>query len=180
MTEQLKTQKVLTGIDASAWEHPADRAALAALRRIPGFDEVLKKLFGLFGEKPIRLAFQANAVRVGPRQFPKLHEQYTEVLRTLDAPAKYELFVSQTPLVNAGAYGMNKPFIVMNSGTLILLDEDEITYLLGHELGHVMSGHVLYRTMTVLLLQLAALGFPIVGIAARAVLFGLLEWSRKS
>lgn len=43
-----------------------------------------------------------------------------------------------------------------------------------------MSGHVLYRTMLVILLQLASLGYPIVGIAARAVLLGLLEWSRKA
>src|SRR5690606_18039621 len=42
------------------------------------------------------------------------------------------------------------------------------------------SGHVLYRTMTVILLRLAQLGFPIVGLAARAVLLALLEWSRKS
>jgi Zn-dependent protease with chaperone function len=88
--------------------------------------------------------------------------------------------VSQTPLVNAGAYGMDKPFIVLNSGSIRLLNEDELTYLIGHELGHIMSGHVLYRTMTVLLLQLASLGFPIVGLAARAVLMALLEWSRKA
>jgi Zn-dependent protease with chaperone function len=180
MTETLKTQKILTGIDASAWEHPADRAALAALRRIPGFDQVLKALFGIFGEKPIRLSFQANAVRVGPKQFPELYKQYQHVLKTMDAPADYQLFVSQTPLVNAGAYGMQKPFIVLNSGTLTVLDRDEVEFILAHELGHIMSGHVLYRTMTVLLLQLAQMGFPVVGIAARAVLIGLLEWMRKS
>ncbi|MGD8276590.1 MAG: M48 family metallopeptidase [Gemmatimonadota bacterium] len=175
-----RTRRILRDIDSSTWEHPADRAALAALRRIPGFDEVLRKLFGLFGEKPIRLAFQANAVRVGERQFPQLHAQYLDVLETLDAPMHYGLFVSQTPLVNAGAYGMDKPFIVLNSGAVRLLDPDELTYLLGHELGHIMSGHVLYRTMTVLLLQLAQLGFPIVGLAARAILVALLEWNRKA
>jgi Zn-dependent protease with chaperone function len=88
--------------------------------------------------------------------------------------------VSQTPIVNAGAYGMDKPFIVLNSGSVGLLDEEELTYLLGHELGHILSGHVLYRTMLVLLLQLASLGFPVIGLAARAVLMGLLEWSRKA
>lgn len=179
MSTSLKTQRVLTQIDPSTWEHPADRAALAALRRIPGFDEVLRKLFGLFGEKPIRLAFQANAVKVGPKQFPELYEQYQHAMRTLDSP-HYDLYVSQTPLVNAGAYGMNHPFIVMNSGTLRVLDEDEVHFILAHELGHILSGHVLYRTMTVLLLQLAQMGFPIVGLAARAVLVGLLEWMRKS
>jgi Zn-dependent protease with chaperone function len=174
-----KTIRILSEIDSASWEHPADKAALAALRRIPGFDAVLKALFGVFGEKPIRLAFQANAVKVGPKQFPEIHEQYLEVLKTLDTP-HYDLFVSQTPLVNAGAYGMKKPFIVLNSGAVRLLTRDEMTFLLGHELGHIMSGHVLYRTMTVLLLQLATMGFPIVGLAARAVLVGLLEWMRKA
>lgn len=175
-----RARRILREIDPTSWEHPADRAALAALRRVPGFDEVLRKIFGLFGEKPIRLAFQANAVRVSARQFPRVHEHYLEVLETLDSPEKYDLFVSQTPLVNAGAYGMEKPFIVLNSGAVRLLDDDELTYLLGHELGHILSGHVLYRTMTVLLLQLAQMGFPVVGLAARAVLFALLEWSRKA
>lgn len=173
-------RRKLEGIASSTWEHPADRAALAALRRIPAFDEVLKKLFGIFGEKPIRLAFQANAVRVSEKQFPELHRRYLEVIDTLDAPDHYPLFVSQTPLVNAGAYGMDRPFIVLNSGTLSLLEEEELTWLLGHELGHILSGHVLYRTMTVLLIRLAQQGFPIVGIAARGVLLGLLEWSRRS
>jgi Zn-dependent protease with chaperone function len=171
---------ILTDIGAVSWEHPADRAALASLRRIPAFDEVLRKLFGFFGEKPVRLAFQANAVKVGPKQFPELHARYCHVLETLDAPEEYPLFVSQTPVVNAGAYGMDHPFIVLNSGSIRLLDPEQQVYLLGHELGHILSGHVLYRTMLVILLQLANLGYPIVGIAARAVLLGLLEWSRKA
>lgn len=174
-----RARRILTSIDSSTWEHPADRAALMALRRVPAFDIVLKKVFGLFGEKPIRLAFQSNALRVSENQFPWVWQRYVEVCETLDAP-RYELFVSQTPLVNAGAYGMEKPFIVLNSGVLRLLDEEELTWLLGHELGHIMSGHVLYRTMTVLLLQLAQMGFPVVGLAARAVLVALLEWNRKA
>ena len=65
-----RSKRVLTDIAPSSWEHPADKAALQALRRIPIFDEVLKKIFGFFGEKPIRLAFQADAVRVSENPFP--------------------------------------------------------------------------------------------------------------
>jgi Zn-dependent protease with chaperone function len=173
-------RKVLEGISSRSWEHPADRAALHGLRGIPVFDEVLRKLFGIFGERPIRLAFQANAVEVSPRQFPRVHGLYLEVLGTLDAPEVYPLFVSQTPMVNAGAYGMERPFILLNSGTVRLLDDDELQYVLAHEVGHVLSGHVLYRTMMAILLQLAARGFPIVGLAARGVLVALLEWYRRS
>ena len=172
--------RVLAGIDSRSWEHPADRAALNALRKLPGFDEVLRKLFGFFGERPVRLAFQANAVRVSPTQFPRVHALYERAARTLDAPAPYPVFVSQNPFVNAGAYGMDKPFIIVNSGTLLLLDDEELQFVLGHEIGHIMSGHVLYSTMMVILTQLAQRGFPLVGLAARAILLGLYEWYRKA
>jgi Zn-dependent protease with chaperone function len=178
--EEARAKRVLTDISSRTWEHPADRAALQALRRIPVFDDVLRSLFGFFGEKPIRLAFQANAVKVTERQFPHVHAIYQDVCRTLDPARPYDLYISQTPMVNAGAYGMDEPFIILNSGTIWLLSDDELAYILGHELGHIMSDHVLYRTMTVLLIQLAGMGFPIVGLAARAVLVALLEWYRKS
>jgi Zn-dependent protease with chaperone function len=179
-TGEAKAHRVLTDIAPHCWEHPADKAALQALRRIPVFDDVLKKIFGFFGEKPIRLAFQASAVKVSPNQFGHVYELYKECLKTLDAPDEYPLFISQTPIVNAGAWGMDQPFIILNSGTVRLLEDDELSYVIGHEIGHIMSDHVLYKTMTVILINLANMGFPIVGLAARAVLVALLEWQRKS
>ncbi len=179
--ESGETQRtILTDIAPRSWEHPADKAALEALRRMPLFDTVLKKLFGIFGEKPIRLAFQADAVRVGPDQFPRIDRLYGEVLETMGVTERYDLFVSQDPVVNAGAYGMDEPFIILNSGTNALLNDQELKYILGHELGHIVSGHVLYRTMMALLIQVAQIGFPIVGLAARGILIALLEWSRKA
>src|SRR2546427_6303693 len=142
-----RPRKILTQIAPVTWEHPEDRAALQSLRSVPGFDMVVKKIYGFIGERGIRLLFQADAVRVGPKQFPRLNELYTDVLTTMDWEPRPELFVSQTPFVNAGAYGMERPFIVINSGALKLLDDDELRALLGHEVGHVMSGHALDHTL---------------------------------
>ena len=177
--QDARATRILTDIAPRSWEHPADRAALAALRKIPVFDDVLRKLYGFFGEKPVRLAFLSGAVRVSEKQLPRIHAIHLEVLQTLDSPEEYPLYVSQTPIVNAGAYGMDEPFIILNSGLVNLLDDEQLAFILGHELGHIMSDHVLYRTMTELLIKLAHMGFPIVGLAARAVLVALLEWSRK-
>lgn len=176
-----RPRTVLTQISPRAWEHPADRAALNALRAIPGFDEVVRKVYGFFGERGVRLLFQANAVRVGPTQFPRVHNAFTDVCATLDWEPRPELFISQTPFANAGAFGMDRPFIVLNSGALALLDDEELRTILGHELGHIMSGHSLYRTILVILLTVGLRGLPfLAGIALLPIQFALLEWFRKS
>jgi Zn-dependent protease with chaperone function len=171
----------LTAISSRAWEHPADRAALNALRALPGFDEVLKRIMGFLGERGVRQLFLANAVRVGPEQRPKLHGLYSEVLETLDAPERWDLYVSQTPLANAMAVGFQRPFVVFNSGMLEILDENERRAVLAHEVGHIMSGHPIYTTLAVILLAIGVANLPfLAGIALLPFELALLEWYRKS
>ncbi|MEO0494340.1 MAG: M48 family metallopeptidase [Actinomycetota bacterium] len=174
------TRVRLPDISPTAWEHPADRAALNALRRIPGFDVVLRKLVGLFGEKSIRLTFKANAVRVTETQYPWIHERLLAVCDTFDVAEPPQLYVSQTPLVNAGAVGFDDPFIVLNSSTIEILDRDELEAVIGHEMGHILSGHAVYRTMLFILMRFAFTRYPLAGVAVRPVMYGLLEWSRKA
>jgi len=181
MNEEAGIQRrILTQISAVAWEHPADRAALNALRKIPGFDLALRKIFGLFGERAIRLAFKANAVRVSPNQYGWIHERLLRVCEVLDFAEPPEVYISQTPIVNAGAVGMGEPFIVLNSSMLEILSKDEVEAVLGHEVGHILSGHVLYRTLLIIILNLVVFRYTIVGLAIRPILMGLMEWYRKS
>ncbi|HJX88499.1 MAG TPA: M48 family metallopeptidase, partial [Gemmatimonadales bacterium] len=169
-------------ISGVAWEHPADRAALQALRGVPGVDEVIRKILALLGgERGIRLLFQGNAVRIGPAQFPRLWHLHTEVCTTFDWPDVPELYVSQTPFFNAGAYGVDTPFIVIHSAALELLDDDELRVLLSHEMGHVMSGHALYRTIAAVLAIISLGALPMLAsLVVLPVRLAFLEWSRKS
>ena len=175
------TRRRFPEIAPTSWEHPADRAALQTLRAVPGFDQFVKKAIGSFGERGIRMLFQANAVLVGPRQFPRVHRLQQEVQATLDRPDEVPVFVSQHPWFNAGAYGVDQPFVVLNSVTLDMLEEREIRVLLGHELGHVMSGHALYRTMLAIILTFGLRRLPVVaGFALLPIRLALQEWYRKS
>lgn len=170
----------LIQIAPASWEHPADRAALNTLRALPGFDEVLRKVMGLIGERGVRSLFTANAVRVGPRQRPKLDALYEEVLHTMDWAERPDLFVSQSPVANAMAVGFDKPFIVVNSAAIDILDWDERRVLLGHELGHVMSGHATYTTLALLILRIGFSNIPGLGLIALPIQLALMEWSRKA
>ncbi|MFL5574763.1 MAG: M48 family metallopeptidase [Gemmatimonadaceae bacterium] len=177
----MAARKPLTQIASTAWEHPADRAALNTLRSLPGFDEVVRKVAGFFGERGVRQLFLANAVRVGPAQRPRLHALYGEVLETLDSPTRPELYVTQTPFVNAAAVGFEKPFIVINTGTLALLNDEERRFVLAHELGHVMSGHTTYTTIAIILMTFGLRNLPfLAGLALVPFQIALLEWYRKA
>jgi hypothetical protein len=63
---------VFPGISLRAWEHPADRTALTALRRLRGFDEILKLLSFMLRERQHRLLYLSSSARVAPPQFADL------------------------------------------------------------------------------------------------------------
>ncbi|MGH3417256.1 MAG: peptidase M48, partial [Actinocrinis sp.] len=100
-----RSRRVFPQISSRAYEHPADRAALTALRKLTGFDTLLKRLSGLIGERNLRLMLLANAVQVSERQFPRLDAMLTDACQTLDIADKPQLFVQQTPLVNGMTIG---------------------------------------------------------------------------
>ncbi|MBW1872054.1 MAG: M48 family metallopeptidase, partial [Deltaproteobacteria bacterium] len=182
MSAKTHERKRFPKLSIRAIEHPADRAALTTLRKVPGFDIALKKLIGLLGERSLRTIYLASAVRVNERQFGDLFKIYSECIEILDVEEQPELFVSQTPFVNAGAIGTDRPFIVLNSATIALLSNDELRFILGHELGHILSDHVLYKTMLNLLLRMSVVrfGIPLGWLAIFAIIAALNEWDRKS
>ena len=172
----------LPDISSRAWEHPADRGALVALRKLRGFDTLIRTLNSLVNERAVRLIYLGSAVRVDDRQFPALHRMLAEVAATLDVSNLPELYVAQSPVPSGMAIGMNKPLIVVSSGMVDLMDEEEIRFVLAHELGHVVSGHAVYQTILQRLIQLSQvlMAIPIGGLGVRAIMAALMEWSRKS
>ncbi len=172
----------LTGISSRAYEHPADRSALTAMRKLTGFDVLLRRLAGLFSDRSLLLTFLASGVRVSQRQFPHIHDMLRDGAYVLDLPAVPELFVTQNPLVNAMALGSDRPFIVITTGMIDLYDAEELRFAVGHEIGHVLSGHAVYRTMLFHLINLARriAWIPFAYAGLRPIVWALEEWYRKS
>src|SRR5207245_6947182 len=145
----------LPGISSRAYEHPADRSALVAMRKLTGFDVLLRRLASLFSDRSLRLLFLASSVRASTEQFPHLYELLLDGSSILDLPEVPELFISQDPIPTAMTLGSDKPFIVITTGLVDLLDDEELRWAIGHELGHALSGHAVYRTMLYHLTRLA-------------------------
>jgi Zn-dependent protease with chaperone function len=172
----------LTDISPKAYEHPADRAATAALHAVPMLDTVVKRLIEFQYERALRQSLLASSVKLGDDQLPEVWRGYQGVLATLDMPEVYDLYLTQWPIANAAAIGAGKPMIVVNSHLVTLLDDVELKTVLAHEAGHILSDHVVYRTALVILLQIgSSVRLPLLaGLPLFAVRGALLEWFRAS
>ncbi len=172
----------LPDISSRAFEHPADRTALTAMRSVPGFDQLIRAASSMLRERQYRLVYLSSAVRVGERQFPDLHELIGDVCDVLDAPVRPEVYVYNDPEPNAMTLGIDRPFIAISSGQYELNDHDERRFVLGHEIGHAMSGHALYQSLLQHLLNLiGAFGWlPGGALGMRAIVAALREWQRKA
>jgi len=180
---EMNVKKKFPEISSLSYEHPTDAAALVALRKLPGIDAILRFLFGLVQEKRTRLFFLSSSVRVTERQFAFVHELYTEACSILDLEFCPELYIAQTPFANSFAFGLDKPFIVLNSAMVDMLERDELQAVLAHELGHIHSNHMLYYSILITLtnlLRFGGLGIPFSNLALYAFIAALYEWFRKA
>jgi Zn-dependent protease with chaperone function len=126
----------------------------------------------------------ANNIRVGPRQYSTLYGIFRECVRDLDISPEPALFVNQDPQVNSYSLGKENPYIVVNTGLLDLLKEDEIRTVLAHELGHIKCGHSILTQMGIWAMSAAsALGemtFGIGNLVSSGLIYSFYEWRRKA
>ncbi len=180
---QPKARQRFPGLDPAVLQHPYDRAALNTLQKLPGLDIIVRKFIELFPERVAYIQNVAQTIRVTKTQCPELYVQLQEACAILDM-REPELYVAHNPLPNAWTSGHDHPYIIVTSGLLDLMNEDEVLAVIGHELGHIKSGHVLYRSMALCItLLLTIVGDMTLGIGrliGRSIEAALLEWFRKS
>jgi Zn-dependent protease with chaperone function len=143
-------------------------------------DTVVRRLVEYSYERALRQSYLGSAVRLGERQMPEVWASYTGVARILDMPADNDLYVSSTITWNALTIGSKRPMIVLGANLLRQLGPGEQRAVIAHELGHILSDHVLYMTALNILMA-AGGGLPLgLGLPVRAVRAVLLEWMRAA
>ncbi len=170
----------LIGLKADHFRHPLDRQATQTLKQLPGLDLAIRSLLGPTAEEVFYLDNIASSILIGPQQLPDLHKLLVDACETLDIeiPA---LYLRQNPTPNAYTFAMRgkKPFIVIHTSLLDLLEPDEIQAVIAHELGHLKCDHGVYLTLANLLVLGAGL---LAGTAGTVLTQGLqermMEWVR--
>lgn len=169
----------------AAFQHPLDKQALAALEKVPLLPQVTAKFSEVWSERFIRVMQTSSSLRVSPKQFPTLYRDYERLAEVLDLRELPTLYLRTSPEINAYAMGVSDYFIVVTTGLIELMNEDELLGVIAHEMGHVKCQHMLYTTMVTFLTLFgsAVLDRILPGIAQFAsmgIQLALLEWYRKA
>lgn len=169
---------VLKGLDHSSYEHPFDQKALAALEATPGLT-----LAGNFITKQVErvymVQYTGSHLKVTGNNYPDIYKYLREACKILDVKKVPELYIEWGYNINACTIGSKSPIIVLNSGLIDLCDEDEIMFVIGHELGHVKSNHMLYHMMAQVI-NLVINSIPFGSVAAAPLQYALYYWDRMS
>jgi Zn-dependent protease with chaperone function len=135
----------LAGLPAAVYEHPYDRNALASLRKMRGLDSLIRKFNEHGIERILRIEYTGSSLRINRDTFPEIFAIAEEACANLDIARIPELYVRHGSSINAATAGVDHPLIVLNSSCIDLLSADELLFVIGHELGHIKSQHLLYH-----------------------------------
>jgi len=89
---------------------------------------------------------EGHSFKLGKDLLPKLYKPFKDVCEALKFDEPVEFYISNSPDFNASASSSQEegePHLVnLNSGLINALDEDELRFVIGHELGHIISKNI--------------------------------------
>jgi len=173
----------LHGLRPQSYEHPSDAKTLDVLQGTAGLETVIRKCneFGL--DRLLRIQLMGSYLRASQDCFPDLYRAVQEGCEILDVPKRPTVYIQPGGL-NAFTAGVEQPILVFTAGLIDSMTEEELRFVVGHELGHIKSGHVLYYQIAMLLPVLAevvgAATFGIGSLLSFPLEVALVRWQRMS
>lgn len=182
-TERSNGAVLLRGLRPEDYEHPLDKQALNALEGTPGFERLMRKFHEYGLEKMLRVQYTGSNIKVTRDNLPDLYGVIETVCQRIHLRNIPDFYVQPGEL-NAFTTGSKKPLIVVTTACVDGLSYDELLFVVGHEVGHIKSQHVLYHQMASILpvigdiVGAATLG--VAGLFSKGIELALYTWQRRS
>jgi len=176
-------KKKVPQVDLNRIKHPQDKQGLDELKSVTGLDAIITMFNDIYDDKVIKLENQSKLIHVTPKQYPDLYYLMKEVAQVLGLEKEPDLYLRMGYF---GAYttSINDPCIVLDSGLLNVCTRDELMFIIGHEIGHIMSKHLLYTQVSVALPELLKMTgkftFGVTSLLGAGLELKFATWSRSS
>ena len=173
----------LHDLSSCEYEHPLDRSTLSVLKSIPVVPKLIE-IVNIPFNTLIRTNVFGSLLRVGENQLPSIYRMLCEACGILGVNEPL-LYIETNPQINAYTSCPDQPIIVLSGGLLDSMDDDELMFVIGHELAHIKSQHIVYQTLGSMikdgLINTLLSGIPGIGLVSAEVLnYAYFEWSRAA
>lgn len=174
-----RTKLVVGNYDPNAIRHPEDESIIKWMERLPKFKTFLTETVGSIREAYCDVEAYGDGFGLTKESAPKVYALLEESCKRL-CVKKVPKFNSEW-LYYPTSYsaGQDRFRISLSSGAIDLLDDEELVFLISHELGHYICGHKPYQ-MLLEALYLPMADIKNVKIWSTIIKVPLLDWYRKS
>ena len=133
----------LAGIDMDRLVYRGDRKALAELLADASFSSTVNRLLGELKPHNARKELLTRALKISRGMMPGLYQVTDGCAETLQLKVEIEIYVNQDSRFNAACYPpvKEKVLLVVTSSLLKKFSQDELAFVIGHELGHYLYEH---------------------------------------
>lgn len=138
---------ILSKLNPDEIIHPDDSAVIKKMNRIPGFKRFLKKTIGNLHQAWANVTYTGNGYDITPESNPQMYGQLSEDCRILGLKEIPFLSVAWGYFISSRSVGGDKQRVILSSGAIDLLQPEELDFLLGHEIGHILCGHMPYHML---------------------------------
>ena len=146
-SETVTERKTFRNLYTAEYEHPFDRESLNRLEGTRGLEMLTQKVLDYGLEKYLHIKHTGDNIQVTQENIPEIYELLLEACEILDVDEVPELYINLEDKIRSFTSGEKRRIIVLSSGCIDLLNEAELLFVIGRELGHIKSNHVLYRMM---------------------------------
>ena len=155
------------------------------LRALPGAFRFFKAITNQYVPY-IKQVCNLDALRVGPGQFPEIHQMTQDCARRLGIGLPTVYIYPDPSVINAYTIATedDSPIIIIHSSMIERFTSGELKAVIGHECGHIHNNHGIYNTAANIILDAMAAGLPILrqimSLLSMPLRYAIQAWSRAA
>lgn len=175
---------ILTGLRMEEYEHPEDRKLTEALRGNKMLEAPTKIFVEYEVERFVTIQYTGSNIKVTPDNLPMVYQAVKIACSILEVDKMPDIYITQGLEINACTTGIENPILILSAGCLNLLDYEELLFVIGHEIGHIKSQHLMYQMISQTFPYIAEIAaqmtLGIAGFVGAGVQLLLYNWQRNA